>query len=109
MTHYQLAPYQKQKIEEYFYSLKVDDCIYPGQIKSKFVMDVKDVYVLLEELKHEGYLEYLFEIYCFECNKSTGLFIDSLSDFKADTYCDFCNHELNVMDNIIVLYKVVKN
>ena len=42
-----------------------------------------------------------------ECNKSKGIFLESLTDFDDNLACDFCNESLSVSDDIIVLYKVL--
>ena len=62
----------------------------------------------MEELKKQGFLENLYEVYCFDCNKSKGIFLESLEEFNPDWYCDFCGKKLSLEENIIVLYKVVK-
>lgn len=104
---YQLTPYQQKKCDEYFAALKEGDIIYPGHIKSKFGMNIKTVYQILERLKTEGFLNVIYEVYCRKCSKSKGIFINSISEFNSDWHCDFCNNHLNAMDNLIVLYKVV--
>lgn len=107
MQH-QLAPYQQAKCNEFFEVLKVGDYVYPGHLKSKLAIDIKTAYKILEELKVQGYLENLYEVYCFNCNKSKGIFLDSLEQFNPDLYCDFCGKSLSLEENIIVLYKVAK-
>lgn len=107
MQH-QLAPYQQAKCNEFFEVLKAGDYVYPGHLKSKLVIDIKIAYKILEELKVQGYLENLYEVYCFDCNKSKGIFLDSLEQFNPDLYCDFCGKSLSLEENIIVLYKVAK-
>lgn len=62
---------------------------------------------MLEELKKEGFLANLYEIYCHDCGKSTGKFIDSLEEFEEDLYCDFCGRHFTLEENVIVLYKVI--
>lgn len=103
-----MTPYQQKKSEEYFSILRPGDYVYPGHLKSKLVIDIKEAYYILEELKKQGYLRNLYEIYCFDCNKSKGIFLDSLEQFDPDLYCDFCGKKLSIEENIIVLYKVVK-
>lgn len=76
-------------------------------MKSKIAVDIKVAYEMLEKLKGQGYLRNLYELYCFDCNKSKGIFFDSLEMFDPDKYCDFCGKHLTLEDNIIVLYKVV--
>ena len=105
---YQLTPYQQKKCNAFFSVLKVGDYVYPGHLKSKIAVDIKVSYKILEELKRQGFLENLYEVYCFNCNKSKGIFLESLEEFNPDWYCDFCNKKLSLEENIIVLYKVVK-
>lgn len=83
------------------------DYVYPGHLKSKIAVDIKVSYKMLEELKKQGFLENLYEVYCFDCNKSKGIFLESLEEFNPDWYCDFCGKKLSLEENIIVLYKVV--
>lgn len=63
---------------------------------------------MLEELKSKGYLTTIYEVYCNECSRSKGIFLNSISEFNEDYCCDFCNKQLNPMDNLIVLYKVIE-
>lgn len=105
---YQLRPYQQKKCDAFFSVLKVGDYVYPGHLKSKIAVDIKVSYKMLEELKKQGFLENLYEVYCFDCNKSKGIFLESLEEFNPDWYCDFCGKKLSLEENIIVLYKVVK-
>lgn len=105
---HQLTPYQQKKCDEFFAVLKEGDYIYPGHLKSKIVIDIKSAYNILEELKEQGFLKNLYEVYCFDCNKSKGIFLDSLEQFNPDLYCDFCGKSLSLDENIIVLYKVVR-
>lgn len=105
---YQLTPYQQKKCREFFSCQKVNDFVYAGNLKSKLAIDIKVAYKMLEDLKKQGYLVNLYEIYCFDCNKSKGVFLESLEAFDPDLCCDFCNGSLTMDDNIIVLYKVVR-
>ena len=83
------------------------DFIYPGHLKSKMVVDIKVAYQLLEKLKKQGFLIILYVVYCFDCNKSKGIFLESLEEFNPDWHCDFCEKQMSIDENIIVLYKVV--
>ncbi len=91
-----------------FSVLEKGDYIYPGHLKSKLVMDIKSIYKILEELKEQGFLKTLYEVYCFDCSKSKGIFLDSIEEFDADLYCDFCDKHLSIEENIIVLYEVIR-
>lgn len=103
-----MSEYQQKKLREFFSVQKINDFIYAGHLKSKICVDIKIAYQILEELKVEGFLSNLYEVYCFDCNKSKGIFLDSVTSFNPDMYCDFCNKKLTVEDNIIVLYKVIR-
>lgn len=103
-----MSEYQQKKCREFFCAQKVNDFIYAGHLKSKISVDIKVAYQMLEELKKEGFLSNLYEIYCFDCNKSKGIFLDSVASFNPDLYCDFCQKKLTVEENIIVLYKVIR-
>lgn len=102
-----MTPYQKKKCNEFFEALKEEDYIYPGHLKSKLVIDIKVAYIILEELKKRGFLTTIFEVYCRNCSKSKGIFLESLEQFNPNLYCDFCDKQLTIDNDIIVLYKVV--
>lgn len=104
---YQLTPYQQKKCDEFFSYIKEGELIYPGQLKSKIATDIKKAYQMLEELKKKGYLSVVYEVYCRNCSKSKGIFLDSLSEFNEDYHCDFCGNHLDPLKDIIVLYRVI--
>ena len=103
----QMTPYQQKKCDDFFSNLKVGDYVYPGHLKSKMTVDIKISYQILEELKKQGFLVNLYEVYCFNCNKSKGIFLESLEDFNHGWHCDFCDKHLSIEGNIIVLYWTV--
>lgn len=61
----------------------------------------------MEELKKSGFVHSIYEVYCMECGRSKGIFLEALADFDENFTCDFCNKELSVSEDIIVLYKVL--
>lgn len=75
--------------------------------KSKLNITIENAYHILEELKKQGYLIHWYEVYCYDCNKSTGVFLDTPRKFNPEQYCDYCGKQLSVDENLIVLYKVV--
>lgn len=97
-----------KKCDEYFSCIKEADFIYAGQLKSKLAINIKTAYEILEELKEQGFLVNVYEVYCFGCDKSKGVFLDSIEEFNPDFHCDFCDNRLSIYENIIVLYKVIK-
>ncbi len=104
---YHLSPYQVKNFEKFFSFVKVGNLIYPGNLKAKIAVDIITVYKMLEELEDQGFLSTVYEVYCHNCNKSKGVFLNSISEFDNDLHCDFCEQHLNAIDNLIVLYKVV--
>lgn len=105
---YCLTAYQSSKCDEFFSVIRPGDFVYPGQLKSKLCIDIKTAYYFMEDLKKDGYVKNLYEVYCMDCGKSKGVFLESLSEFKDEFTCDFCNKELSVSEDIIVLYKVLR-
>ena len=105
---YHLNHYQSSKCHDFFSYIKIGDLIYPGHFKSKILVDIKTAYSFMEELKNLGFVKNVYEVYCTECGKSKGVFIESLSDFKIDMACDFCSKDLSVFEDVIVLYKVIQ-
>ena len=62
----------------------------------------------MEDLKEQGFMKNLYEIYCMDCSKSKGIFLEKMVDFDDDCTCDFCNKNLSNPDDAIVLYKVIR-
>lgn len=106
-TAYRLTMYQSKKCDEFFSVLHPGDFIYPGHLKSKLCIDIKTAYLFMEDLKTEGFVKNLYEVYCMDCGRSKGIFLEALSDFDENFTCDFCNKQLSVSEDIIVLYKVL--
>lgn len=106
-TAYRLTPYQSKKCDEFFSAIRPGDFIYPGHLKSKICIDIKMAYFFMEDLKKAGLVKNIYEVYCMECNRSKGVFLEALTDFDENLSCDFCNSTLSVSDDIIVLYKVL--
>lgn len=61
----------------------------------------------MEDLKKVGLVKNIYEVYCMECGKSKGIFLDALTDFDVNFTCDFCSKPLSVSEDLIVLYKVL--
>ena len=65
------------------------------------------MYLFMEELKKAGFVKNLYEVYCCQCDQSKKIFLETLADFDEDYACDHCNKDLSVLQDVIVLYKVV--
>lgn len=108
-NRYKLTSYQEKKLVEFIRYWKINDYIYPGVLKSKLNISIKDAYEILENIKSMDILENVYEVYCKKCSKSKGVYLKSLNSLPEDISCDFCNHEFNVLNDTIVLYKVKSN
>ena len=81
--------------------------IYPSVIKRKLKIADKDVYEILAILEKEEIVKLLYEVFCYQCNNSIGLF-EYYSQLNDNIVCENCESYLNVTDNIKIVYKVVK-
>lgn len=106
---HKLTEYQVRKLTDFIKYWKINDYIYPGLLKSKLNISIKDAYEILEYIKSLGILENAFEVYCRKCSKSKGIYLKSLVDIPQDLSCDFCNNEFNSLEDTVVLYKVITN
>lgn len=106
---HRLTEYQERKLTDFIKYWKINDYIYPGLLKSKLNISIKDAYEILEYIKSLGILENAFEVYCRKCSKSKGIYLKSLVDIPQDLSCDFCNNEFNSLEDTVVLYKVITN
>jgi hypothetical protein len=68
---------------------------------------MKDVYAVLEAIKDIGLINVNFEVYCFSCNKFTGLAFETIGQLPEYIQCEECFRELNPIEDNIVVYKVI--
>ncbi|WP_270670989.1 response regulator [Paraclostridium bifermentans] len=104
---YNLSPYSSSQLKMLLKHWKFGDIVYPGHVKSKLGLDMKQTYKLLEDLKDSGYLERNFEIYCSSCKKFKGKIVRTLNEIPSDCSCDFCDNEFNPFEDTIAIYKVI--
>ena len=71
---YNLTAYQSKKCDEFFVVIQPGDFIYPGHLKSKLLVDIKTAYFFMEDLKKEGFVTNIYEVYCKQCQKVRGFF-----------------------------------
>ena len=85
---------------------KLGDLIYPSNLGTD--RDLILVYRVLEEFKAQGYLSTVYEAHCHNCGNSKGVILNSLLQLPEDFRCASCGQRLNIADDLIVIYKVVK-
>lgn len=104
---YNLTPYQRKQCDKLFSIIHPGDFVYPGHLKAKLVIDIKTACLFMEDLKKAGFVKNIYEVYCTQCGRSRGIFLETLTDFDEDFTCDSCNNLLSISQDIIVLYKVL--
>lgn len=106
---HKLTEYQIDRLSKLLKFWRKGSIIYPGMLKSKLHISIKETYDILEYMLKEGFLERNFEIYCSECNKFKGKIVRSLTDIPEDCCCEFCNHEIDPITDTIAIYRVIKD
>lgn len=81
--------------------------VYPGVIMRHLNISSEETYKLLEFLKHKGILETNYELYCHSCNTFKSKVYGTFSQIPNELYCYECDSELSIIDNIVVIYKVI--
>ena len=80
--------------------------LYPIVIKRKFKIDIRNTYIILNELVKNDLLTIAYEIYCSECDKSQNDIYDSLNEIPENIYCEHCGKDIDIMKDAIVVFKV---
>lgn len=96
-----------EKTIKFLLTYKKDDFIYPSVIKRKLKFEDKKVYEILSVLENNKIIKMYYEIFCYNCNRTIGLF-EYFSQLEENMACENCEGSLNSMDNVKVVYKVVK-
>jgi len=81
--------------------------IYPGVIKRKLNVPISDVYNCLYCLEQAGILCGYFELYCNNCQHSTGNTFEAFNQIPNEFECEICNHIFSGVENTILIYKVI--
>lgn len=84
--------------------------IYPSQVKSMLLINYSEVYGILEIIKDLGIIKYNYEVYCNKCEKFVETpILDSLNQFPKNLYCDDGRHKLNPINDVILIFKVIRD
>ena len=95
-----------EKIIKFLMLYKKDNYIYPSVLQRKFNIPDSEVYDILSLLEENNLLKMIYEVYCYKCNHSK--FFEYFNEIEEDFYCDNCEDALNNINNVKVVYKVVK-
>ena len=96
------------EILEYIKSFK-GTILYPIVIKRKFKIDIRNTYIILNELVKNDLLTIAYEIYCSECDKFQNDIYDSLYEIPENISCEYCGKDIDIMKDAIVVFKVKNN
>ncbi len=98
----------KDKLIKVFESYRNGMWVYPGVIIRKLGINPKLVYELLIDLDKIGVLKLYYELYCSQCHRSMGL-VTAFKDIPDTFMCDCCEEELNGIENILIIFKVIRD
>jgi|SRR5699024_159565 len=102
---------QKEKLSLLFKHYNVGNYIYPGVLIRELNIDMYAAYDILGILEKAGFLQELYEVYCPNESKSTGILYENLLDLLGDEVvqsCPECGGKINIQEDNILIFKVLK-
>ncbi|BDU92652.1 hypothetical protein SNUCP_21690 [Clostridium perfringens A] len=87
----------------------VGNYLYPGILIAQLDISAIECYKILSLLEEMKIVEKSFEEYCRECKKVNGKIHDSFAEIPEEIYCKFCGRQLDPIDDVIVIYRVIKD
>ena len=82
--------------------------LYPGVLKRKVAITTEQTYKILSSMEKEGLLKEYYELYCGNCQKSSGIVVETISELPETFQCELCHTELPAIENAVLIYKVIK-
>lgn len=107
----QLNKKQQVALARLFKLFKPGNYVYPGVLIRELNIEMKVAYEILKLLEKNGYLQELYEIYCPYESKSIGKIYNNILDLLGDEIeqvCPECGQTINIQDNNILIYKVIR-
>lgn len=95
------------ELARFICTFHLNQYIYPSTIRRKFKISDSEVYKILQLLEEEEYLKMYYEVFCGFCFKSLGLY-EYYSQLNDSTYCDDCDENSITLNNVKIVYKVMK-
>lgn len=96
-----------KKVSNLLNYYKKDMWIYPSVLKRKLQVDIKTAYSILNLLEDQDLIERYYELYCFDCQRSTGLLKKTMNEIPDEFECDTCQRTLFALENCRVVFVVV--
>ena len=82
------------------------DLIYPSVISYRLKIDIMRVYSAIEKNCVEKSVERIFEVYCRECKKLTGIFYNNFISIKNQEECPHCKSKIDrCYADALIVYK----
>lgn len=81
--------------------------LYPGVLKRKLSLPTKDVYSICALLEQEGILKSYYELYCGNCQKSSGLTFEAINQIPPEFECEMCGEKQLGLENTVIIFKVM--
>lgn len=96
---------KRKKIIKEFSNYNKGDLIYPNVLKKHLNINEKETYKILSMLEKSNLLKMYYEYFCYNCNKSCGLY--ELYNKLPETHiCKNCKDNLT-LDNVRIVYKII--
>ena len=102
---------QQEALSRLFSLFKPGHYIYPGILIRELNVEMKAAYEILDLMKNNDFLVELYEIYCPNESKSTGIIYENLLDLIGDEViqdCPECGQPVNIREHNILIYKMTK-
>jgi hypothetical protein len=97
-----------KKVLDFLKLYNVESYIYPNVFVNKCKISLKESYDIMSILRTNGYVKPVFALYCFKCQKFVTGPYDNLNEIPEDIECDFCDETVDIVNNIVTYYEVIK-
>lgn len=82
--------------------------LYPGVFKRRTGIPMGKTYDILSLLEEERILDGYYELYCSQCQKSSGVVVKAFNEIPETFVCEVCLNELPGVENAVLIYKVIQ-
>ncbi|MBS6644528.1 MAG: hypothetical protein KH366_13195 [Clostridiaceae bacterium] len=100
---------ERSRFIDVFKHYKKNKWIYPGALQRTSRIPIEKVYEVLNLLEEEQIVKSYFEIICSECKKTTAQVYHSIDEIPENYMCENCGYLGHALDNVILIFKIVKD
>lgn len=84
--------------------------IYPGALRERCGMDMKEIYDVLSELSRTGEINEILEQRCPHCKNATGITYRTIGEVPDETLCPRCGTRIRFpLGHTFVVYRIPDN